>query len=131
MKGLSIVMASGVVIAVGLVAGMVVTNPGNSAYEDFAVGQLSRHLKGQVCVQMPTVFGNSLQEQCTAVVDSNRSHIKQVIVQNTQRKNFLVFSLYRTNLDVGSVLPSYQFETIGIFWTFHVLKAEQRQAAMP
>lgn len=113
---------------------MALTNPDQDAYDDFAVQQLSQYLKQDGCSKVPAILGNTLEEQCIALIDQNQAQLKEFISTSTQRENFWVLSVYKTNLSASQLLPpivsdsipAYHFETIGVFQRFHVYKAEQR-----
>lgn len=125
-KHLGIAKITGLLALLGLGTVMVLTNPGQTPYEEFAVQKLSEYGKTQVCNTLPNVLGNSLREQCSTMVDTTRPHLKPLIGNNTKRQNFLLFSLYQTDLAIGPMIPTYHFETIGVFQTFFVVKAEKR-----
>jgi hypothetical protein len=125
MKVLKIVAAIGGAAMVVLGAAMALTNPSQDTYEAYAVEQLTTYLKEEACMEVPSVFGNVLQRQCKTFVDTGRPQIQQIIAQTTQRQNFIFFSIYRTNLAIGPVLPVYHFETLGVFQNFYVYQAEQ------
>jgi hypothetical protein len=113
-------------ILVGLAAAMAVTNPGQAAYEDYAAKQLTAYLKSNACTQAPNVLGNLLQNQCAQLLDKNQSQIRRLIANGTDRQNFLFLSIYKTDLSISQLLPSYHFETVGAFQTLHTYKAERR-----
>jgi hypothetical protein len=125
MKVLKIVAAIGGAAMVVLGVAMALTNPSQDTYEAYAVEQLTTFLKEEACMEVPSVFGNVLQRQCKTFVDTGRPKIQQIIAQTTQRQNFIFFSIYRTNLAIGPVLPVYHFETLGVFQNFYVYQAEQ------
>jgi hypothetical protein len=125
MKVLKIVAAIGGAAMVVLGAAMALTNPSQDTYEAYAVEQLTTFLKEEACMEVPSVFGNVLQRQCKTFVDTGRPQIQQIIAQTTERQNFIFFSIYRTNLAIGPVLPVYHFETLGVFQNFYVYQAEQ------
>ncbi len=133
MKGIGIVIGTGFAIVgvVGLV--MAATNPAQPDYETFAAQRLGQYLKENECPKVKTpdipLLGNSLKDQCIAVVDANQATFKQLIMNNTQRQNFIIFSLYKTDLSLKTVvpfLPSYHVETLAAFQSFQILKTEQR-----
>ncbi|WP_315889713.1 DUF4359 domain-containing protein [Kovacikia minuta] len=73
--------------------------------------------------------------QCKSLLASNKSEIRKLIANGTYRQDYVFFSIYKTDLIPGSVLPSvvasllpsYHFETVGIFQQFFVYqKKEQR-----
>lgn len=112
----------------GLVGVMAFTNPSQSTYEEFAVQRLTKVLKEEACQKL----GFGLEKQCPQWVDDNQAEIQQFVAENTQRQNFIVFSLYTTDISVRSLLPSlpflsslpsYHFETVGAFQTFYTYKA--------
>jgi hypothetical protein len=126
MKVLQVVTAVGGAALVALGASMALTNPGQDTYEQYAVEQLATYLKNEGCTQAPPVLGDILQNQCKSLVDTGRPQLQQIISQTTQRQNFLLFSIYRTNLNIGPFLPVYQFETVGIFQNFYIYQASEQ-----
>ncbi len=126
MKVPKVVTAIGGVALVGLGLVMALTNPGKDEYEQYAVEQLTTYLKDEACMDAPSVFGNFLQRQCKSLVDTGRPQIEQIIAEKTQRQNLILFSIYRTNLEVGPFLPAYHFETLGVFQKFYIYQAEQQ-----
>jgi len=122
MNALRVVTAIGGTVLTALGVTMALTNPGQDTYEKFAVEQLTIYLKTEGCTQVPVILGDSLQRQCKTLVDKNRPQIEQLVSKTTQRQNFIVFSIYRTNLEVGSFLPVYRFETLGVFQKLYIYK---------
>lgn len=104
---------------------MAVANPSQDTYEEYALDRLTIYLKGNVCPQAPKGFDNFLQRQCTSLVDTGRPQIKQMIAESTHRQNFIVFSLYQTDLSISSFLPAYHFETVGAFQHFYTYRAQK------
>lgn len=105
---------------------MALTNPGKDAYQQYAVETLTTYLKDEACMQAPSIFGNVLRNQCKSLVDTGRPQIEQIITQSTQQYNFIFFSIYRTNLEIGAFLPAYQFHTLGVFQKFYIYQAEEK-----
>lgn len=126
MKVPKVVTVMGGVALVSLGSVMALTNPGRDTYEQYAVEQLTTYLKSEGCAQAPQVFGTFLQRQCKSLVDTGRPQIEQIIAETTQRQNFIFFSIYRTNLEIGPFLPAYHFETLGIFEKFYIYQAEEK-----
>ena len=58
-------------------------------------------------------------------LDVSKIQLKQLISSQTQQQNFLLFSLYRTNLELPAPLPSYEVETIAILKRFYIYSADQ------
>ncbi|NEQ80544.1 MAG: DUF4359 domain-containing protein [Moorea sp. SIO2I5] len=126
MKISQVVTAVGTIVLAVVGGTMVVTNPGQATYEDYAVEQLSKYLKEEVCPQAPEALDGFIRRQCTILVDTGRPQIKQVVAQSTKRENFLLFSIYRTDLDVSTLIPAYSFETVGIYQQFYLYKADEK-----
>ena len=99
---------------------LVITNPGQRSYEQYASEKLNIHLKQNVCPEMT----KKLRNPCLILVDFARPQLNSVIAHQTQRKNFLLFSIYQTDLSIPSALPDYHFETLGIFDKFYTYCAE-------
>ena len=126
MKGLKVSAYLLGAALVGVGVAMALTNPNQAAYNNYATEQLTQYFKANACTQAPNVLGNVLQEQCADLLDNNQTEVRQFIAQNTDRENFGVFSIYKTDLaiaELGPLLPSYHFETIGLFQTFYIYKA--------
>jgi len=126
MKVRQVVTAIGGVALAGLGVVMALTNPSREVYEQYAVETLTTYLKNDACRKAPSVFGNVLQRQCKTLVDTGRPQIEQIITRSTQRYNFVFFSIYRTDLEVGPFLPAYQFDTLGVFQNFYIYRAEEK-----
>ncbi|HEY9693172.1 MAG TPA: DUF4359 domain-containing protein [Oculatellaceae cyanobacterium] len=134
MKGLQAVSAIAGVALVGVGAAMALTNPAQDTYEEYAVEQLTGYVQRDICPKAPSILGNSLQGQCNSIIQSHQSQIKQLISRSTQRQNFILFSIYKTDLSIRTiapflpqnVLPEYHFETVGAIDNFYTYQAQQR-----
>jgi hypothetical protein len=104
---------------------MTITNPAPQDYEQYATEELTTYLKDNVCTQAPPDFGEVLRSYCKSMVDTGRPKIEQIIALQTRRQNFLLFSIYQTELSMPSPVPSYQFETLGMLHKFYTYQAEQ------
>jgi hypothetical protein len=114
-------------ITAGLAACLVITNPGPKDYEGYATTTLSAYLKEDVCSQVQSArdFRPILRNSCKILVDTSRPHIEQIIAINTTRQNFLLFSIYQTELSLPAPLAGYQFSTLGLFGHFFTYQAEE------
>ncbi|MDX2239170.1 MAG: DUF4359 domain-containing protein [Leptolyngbyaceae cyanobacterium bins.302] len=97
---------------------MAVTNPSQAAYESYATQKVVNLLDRNVCAEAPKSF--DLRKDCKSYLTANRSQIKEFIANNTQRQNFILFSVYTTDVSVASFLPDYRVESVGAFQQFHV-----------
>lgn len=123
MKTLKIVTIAGVML-VGVGGLLAATNPGQAAYDEFATQAAIVYLKAEACAKAPTAFG--LQKLCQSELESNQSKIKKIIDDGTQRQNFVVFSLYATDLSISPDLPSYHVESVGVLGQFILYKTQKR-----
>ncbi len=132
MKGLKMAILVTGVTLLGLGAAMALTNPNQPAYDEYAAEKLSEYVKEKVCQKAAI-----LRDGCVSTVDAGRSDIQKVIAASTQRQDFILFSVYKTELSLNrllpsglnsvlSGLPSYQFETVGVFQSFYIYKAKQK-----
>lgn len=115
----------GAVLA-GAGAAMAISNPAQPAYDDYATQKLTAYLQENACTQVPSVLGNVLKAQCAELLASNQGEVKRLITNSTDRQNYLFLSVYKTDLSLNSLLPSYHFETVGVFQQFYTIKAEKR-----
>lgn len=119
MKNLNVVASVAGAVLVGLGVAMVVTNPRPSAYNDYATERLTEYLKAEGCEK--ALLG---QRQCVAALESAQPQIAELIRESTERQNFLLWSVYRTEFSLP-LLPAYQFETVGAFQSFYTYEFQK------
>ena len=112
-------------VLVGLSGALVITNPDNEAYEEYATERIVLYLKEDGCREISQEAGAIVESLCKTAVDTIRPQIPQLISQQTKRQNYLLFSIYQTELSPPSPAPSYHFETVGILQTFYTYQAEE------
>jgi hypothetical protein len=125
LRGLAYVIGASLL---GIGVATFVTNPDQSSYEAYATRRLTAYLDEQVCAK-----AGILSNVCESALRDNQSQIKQFIANNTDRQNFLFWSIYKTDLAAGELLPSalqdavpaYHFETVGLFSSFYTYTAER------
>lgn len=112
----------------GIAGLMVATNPDEAAFGEFALQQV----KTQGCKEVPQI----IRQQCPQFVQENQAQVKKLIAQSTERQNYGLFSLYRTNLSTRSIIPdlpvfldvpAFQLETVGMMGKFYIYQAEKVQ----
>jgi hypothetical protein len=126
MKIVSIVAYAGAAALVALGVAMASTNPSRIEYEEYATQRLSGYLKEQGCTKTPKLLDNLIKFNCTKLIESASPQIKQVIKASTQKQDYLLFSVYTTDLQISSLIPSYKFETVGAFDNFFTYKAQKQ-----
>ncbi|MGJ5630909.1 DUF4359 domain-containing protein [Nostoc sp. CALU 1950] len=127
MKPLTIIAYTGA--AAGFAAlgvTMAKTNPSQVEYEKYAVQRLSEYLKTDVCKNTTNIIENLIRFNCDKLVDSANPQIQEIIARTTERQNYMIFSVYRTDLKISSWIPSYKFETVGAFDQFYTYTAEEQ-----
>ena len=115
-------LVGGIVLA-GIGSAMAITNPGQNAYESYATEKLIVYIKENVCAQASDPLG-FLQPYCRSLIDTSHPHIQELITQQTQRQNFIFFSLYQTQLAIAA-FPGYRVETVGVFQNFYTYEIER------
>ncbi|AUB40205.1 Protein of unknown function DUF4359 [Nostoc flagelliforme CCNUN1] len=125
MKPLTIIAYTGAAGLAALGVAMAKTNPSQVEYEEYAVQRLTEYLKTDVCKKTTNLIENLIRFNCDKLVDSANPQIQEILVRTTERQNYIIFSIYRTNLKINSWIPSYKFETVGAFDQFYTYTAEK------
>jgi hypothetical protein len=75
------------------------------------------------------LFLPTLIEECHALVQQLQPELVELFLRQTRRQNFILFSLYSTDLSLlnfgplGISLPTYHFETLAVagqFYTYEI-----------
>lgn len=119
---------------VGLGVAMAVTNPDQENYNQYAARLLSQQLQEKECVKLD----DSFRDLCKLLErKEGQTLLRRLVAENSQRQNFLLGSIYKTNLSTRDVVPSflndllslptvtYRAETIGLFGQFQTYRIEQ------
>jgi hypothetical protein len=109
---------------VGIV--MFQSNPKQDSYEKYAIQQINTYLKTDVCQKTPNFLQNLAKFNCNELVESINPQIKDLITATTTRQDYIIFSLYRTEIKVNSWIPGYKFETVGGLNQFYTYNAVQQ-----
>jgi hypothetical protein len=109
------------------------TNPIQSKYEDYAVEQISDYAKKNGCNKVPGLIEKltkvKVSLKCEETLNSIKPQIRDAIAASTKRQDFLFFSIYRTEFDLGSLIPSlplYKFDSVGALDNFYTYSAEKQ-----
>jgi hypothetical protein len=115
-------IAFGGILLSGLAGLLVLTNPSQAEYEQYGAERLTEYLREKVCNKLPTGLGELLQSQgCKTLVDIGSPQLPKIIAQQTRRHNYLLFSIYETNLYL------YQFQTFGILHNFYTYQIDKER----
>jgi hypothetical protein len=126
MKPLTILICVGAASITVLGAIMAKTNPNQVGYEKYAIEKLTTYLETDVCRKTPSFLENLIKVNCNEVLRSVAPQMKQLITTTTDRQDYMIFSIYRTQIKLDSWIPGYQFETVGALNQFYTYKAEQK-----
>ncbi len=94
---------------VALIVMMAVSNPSKERYIEHTVDRFSETGKSSVCTG---VGDASAQQQCKFVVAQGKPLIRAFLENSTKQQNFLLFSIYTTEL------PNQKLTTIAAFGNF-------------
>jgi hypothetical protein len=111
----------GIVVGCGLGGLMALTNPNRAAYESFAVDRIGELAKDK-CDHAPDGLGVFIQGPCRAAIEAYKPELRPVLAATTSRQNWVLFSIYRSNIMVPIVNLQVRVESIGIFDRFFVYK---------
>jgi Domain of unknown function (DUF4359) len=120
MKGWQIVLL-GIYAFGGIGVVMALTNPDRVAYEDYAVERVSNLARDQ-CDRAPAGFGIVLQGPCRAAIEAFKPQIRPLLAASTTCQNFVLFSLYKSDISIPAVNFNARVESIGIFNNFFTYK---------
>lgn len=126
MRAITIITCLGVVGVAVLGMAMANTNPSQAKYEEYAVQTLSEYLKSNVCKKSPNILENLIQMNCDKLLEAANPRMKEIISISTEKQDFLIFSVYRTDLKLNNWVPSYKFETVGAFENFYTYNAQKQ-----
>ena len=105
------VILIGAAVVVGVMA---VSNPSKERYIEYATEQFSESGKTSICAgdNIPI----AAQQSCKFVISQGKGVIKGLVENSTKQQNFVVFSLYETDM------PNKKITTIAAFGNFYMLR---------
>lgn len=142
-----IVMSMGklktIAIAVGalLLGGggfLAVTNPTPEVYEEFAVDRLEEYARQELCEGNDSGGGGLsglLSGSCDSLVSLGREPARQLVIRQTERQNYGLFSIYISDLNaneylpvdlIGKRLPTFHVESVGIAGQFIIYNFKEK-----
>ncbi len=107
-------------VSLPIIVIMIVSNPGKTAYVEWASWKFDSSIKERICHDNSLVGVSG--DSCKSVVASQRSYAKDFVDSHTQQKNFVFLSVYTTKLpdvDYGSIKEvSSRSQIVGVFGNF-------------
>jgi hypothetical protein len=126
MKPLTMLICVGAA-SIGIIGAILTkTNPKQAEYEQYALDKMTTYLKTDVCNKTPSFLEKLIKVNCEEMLQSAMPHLKELITATTNRQDYLIFSIYRTEIKLDSVIPGYKFETVGALNQFYTFNAEQK-----
>jgi len=113
------------IIAGGVGAIALVTNPGVAGYRQYADSKIKTEIKEKVCTQVAEDLGGWLEGQCHVLISTASPYLAEAISQQTTRQNFYFFSIYQADLSLPTPLPKYHVATVGIFGNYYTYHAKK------
>jgi hypothetical protein len=108
--------AATVVLGVGMV--LALTNPKQEDYTAFATQTVSRFLIRDLCRandRTPKLFDTLIKDGCQVFMQQGETEIQAFVAHNTDRQDFVLFSLYTTEF------PIRPLRVLGIFNQFFLI----------
>jgi Domain of unknown function (DUF4359) len=113
------------IVSIGIlgVCGLgLLTNPDRDAYETYAVDRIGELAKDQ-CDRAPAGLGVLIEGPCRAAIAAYKPQIRPLLAATTSRQNWLILSIYRSDISVPAVNFNGRVESIGMFNNFFTYKA--------
>jgi hypothetical protein len=120
MKQWQIVLLS-IVATLGVGGLMMLTNPERGAYEEYAVEQLGNQAR-EKCDLAPSGLGILFQGTCRVAIDNFKPQLRTLVSASSNRQNFGLFSIYRSDISIPVVNLGVKVESIGMFNRFFTYK---------
>jgi hypothetical protein len=96
-----------------VVGAMAISNPSKERYVDYATEYFAESGKNSLCSSdMPL----AAQQSCKFVMSQGKGVIKPYIENSTKQQNFVLFSIYATDM------PNKKLNTIAAFGNFFMFK---------
>jgi hypothetical protein len=105
-------------ILCGLSIMLAANNPRQEYYTEFATQTVSKFLIRDLCRandKTPKLFDTVIKDGCQAFMQQGKTEIHAFIAHNTERQNFILFSLYTTEF------PIRPLRVLGIFNQFFLI----------
>jgi hypothetical protein len=124
------VLVVGLALVTGL--GLLLSNPGEEEFEHFAASQLTLAAVNELCDEAALpALARLVVRDCRGLVQSQRGPLGRLALAATRRRNFGLFSLYRTELGGQRVLadwsiPRYRTLTLAAAGRFLLLSSGRR-----
>lgn len=109
-------LGCGIVFACGTV--LAANNPQQDHYTEFATQTVSKFLISDLCRandRTPKLFDTMIKDGCQVFMQQGKTEIRAFIAHNTERQNFILFSLYTTEF------PIRPLRVLGIFNQFFLI----------
>lgn len=109
--------------------GLAFTNPSPADFQAFAAERLVDEISEELCGEggLPVVLGLAIRN-CRGLVQAQRAPLAAVVAQRTQRRNFGVLSVYRSEVGGQSLLrwrvPRFRSTVVAVAGQFVLISAQ-------
>lgn len=107
-----------------VIAILVITNPNQQEYQSYASQQLKEFLKQDGCHKISDQVEDRLNSPCKILVDTISPQLKKIIHDNTEQRNFLIFSIYDTQFPATPFTAESSFTTLGVLDRFFLYQTK-------
>jgi Domain of unknown function (DUF4359) len=110
-----------ILFLLGIAIGLTLTNPNRAAYETYATEQITELAKEQ-CNRVPSEYGGFLQSPCRMAIEVFKPELRPLVAAHTQRQNWYLVSIYRSEIVIPGVKSNVVMESIGVLNNFYTYK---------
>lgn len=111
------------ILTIGAIAFL--TNPGTQQYKLYADTTIKTGFKEKICAEVAKDVGVWVEGQCQILIITASPYLAEIINQQTQRQNFLLFSIYQADLSLPEPLPEYRLRTLAVLGNFYIYQANK------
>ncbi|WP_373542200.1 DUF4359 domain-containing protein [Chamaesiphon sp.] len=102
--------------------GLGLTNPGSAGYESYAVDRVGDLARSE-CSRAAAGVGIAIEGACQAAIATYTPQLRPLLAATTTRQNWILFSIYRSDISIPEVRFNARVESIGILNNFFTYKS--------
>ncbi len=111
-----------ILLGISIGCGLGLTNPDLDKYEVYAVDRVGELVRTE-CTRAAAGFGVAIEGTCRAAIDAYKPQLRPLLAATTTRQNWILFSIYRSDLSIPEVHFNARVESIGILNNFFTYKS--------
>jgi Domain of unknown function (DUF4359) len=110
-----------ILLFLGMAIGLILTNPNHATYETYATEQIAELAKEQ-CNQVPRGYVSLFHSPCRTAIEIFKPELRLLVAAHTQRQNWYLVSIYRSEIVIPGVKSNVAMESIGVLNNFYTYK---------